>query len=418
MKNLLFVCLSFGLINLNLLAQQEKCGTMENLARLESLNPSLSQQMEDYEHKLQAWTNENQHVKAPTGTIITIPVVVHVVYKTAAQNISDAQILSQIDILNEDFRRLNADAANTPSNFVGVAADCEIEFCLASIDPSGNPTNGIVRKQTTVTSFSTNDDVKRDVDGGDDAWDVTKYFNIWVCNLSGLTLGYAQFPATLNNTYGMVCSYTAFGNMGTAAAPYNKGRTSTHEIGHCFNLRHIWGDANCGNDFVSDTPIHKTANYGANPFTGLGCYTHPKSNTCGTADEMFENYMDYSNDECLNLFTQGQKTRMLAILNNPPMNVLKNSTVCGIATSDRLVSDQKQKLTVYPNPAQSFVSLKTEASIQKAWIEDALGRVVGLFSEDIHGNYTASITSTPSGMYLVKVALSSGKTATQKLIID
>ena len=149
-----------------------------------------------------------------SSTIITIPVVVHVVYYNSNENISDLQIQSQIDILNNDFRRLNSDAVNTPAAFQPVTADTEIEFCLASEDPNGNSTNGITRTQTSQSSFSTNNGVKYSSSGGIDAWNTSDYLNIWVCDLSGGLLGYAQFPGGTASSDGVVCDYIYFGNIG------------------------------------------------------------------------------------------------------------------------------------------------------------------------------------------------------------
>ena len=231
--------------------------------------------------------------------VVTIPVVFHVVYRTSTENISDAQIQSQLDILNEDFRRLNADADNTWPQ----AADTQIEFCLASFDPQGNPSTGILRVPTTVNGFGTNDAVKFSSQGGSDAWPRDEYLNFWVCNIGGGILGYAQFPGGSASTDGVVCGYQYTGNIGTATAPFNLGRTATHEVGHWLNLRHIWGDGACGaSDFVDDTPDSDGPNYGC----AIG------NVACSTVD-MVQNYMDYSDDACMNLFTQGQTDRMLAL---------------------------------------------------------------------------------------------------------
>jgi hypothetical protein len=226
--------------------------------------------------------------------VVTIPVVVHVVYKTAAENISQAQVQSQIDILNADFRKLNADRINVPALFSALAADCEVNFVLSQT----------VRTPTTKKSFSyTNDGVKKSSLGGSDPVSPTTKLNIWACNLGGGLLGYAQFPGGAAATDGVVCLYSAFGN--TSAVPYNKGRTATHEVGHWLNLRHIWGDATCGSDLVSDTPTHNDANYGC-PATGH------KSTCTGTPVEMTMNYMDYTDDACMYMFSTGQKARVQA----------------------------------------------------------------------------------------------------------
>jgi len=216
----------------------------------------------------------------------------------------------------KDFRRMNADANDQWAQ----AADTNIEFCLATVDPNGNPTNGINRVSTTKKSFRTNDDVKKSNKGGVDPWDTGSYLNMWVCNLSNNILGYAQFPGGNPSTDGVVMLYNAFGRVGTLNATYNLGRTATHEVGHWLNLRHIWGDGACSvDDYVSDTPVSDGANY--------GCATGHVS--CGTVD-MVQNYMDYSDDACMNLFTAGQSTRMNAVFSADPLRAsLLNSTACG-----------------------------------------------------------------------------------------
>lgn len=289
-------------------AQVHRCGTMERLQYLLQQDPTLARRMQAVEEQTQAYLHSLSQAPAQrTNNVITIPVVVHIVYRTSSENISDAQVQSQIQVLNEDFRRQNADASNTPPLFAGVAADAEIQFCLATRDPLGNPTTGITRTQTTKTSFSVYaDDVKFSNQGGKDAWPTDQYLNIWVCRLSGGILGYAQFPnGGPASTDGVVIDFRYFGRGGSAQAPYNKGRTATHEVGHWLNLRHIWGDAQCGDDYVNDTPTQEQANY--------GCPTFPKP-SCGNTSDMFMNYMDYTDDACMNLFTQGQKNRMRAVL--------------------------------------------------------------------------------------------------------
>ena len=291
-------------------AQVRNCGAMEYLEQQIQNNPERALRLQSIERHTEHVLQNPQ--RAVTGTIV-IPTVVHIVYRNSSQNITDAQVQSQIAVLNEDFRRLNADAANTPSVFLGVAADAEIQFCLASVDPSGNPTTGITRTASTRTSaFGTNDAVKFASSGGKDAWPAGNYLNLWVCEIGGGILGYAQFPGGSAATDGVVNDYRYFGRGGSALSPFDLGRTATHEVGHWLNLRHIWGDGNCNvDDFVSDTPTAGAANY-----TGSPC-TFPGPNSCnqGTGDlpDMFQNYMDYSDDGCMNLYTQGQKTRMRAL---------------------------------------------------------------------------------------------------------
>jgi hypothetical protein len=291
---------------------QRNCGTMDYLQMQMQKDPSIARNMEKQENQIQAWVRENGDRFRTAGGTITIPVVVHVVYRTAVQNISDAQVMSQIDVLNEDYGATNADITSVPAAWTSLATPSGIQFCLASRDPQGNPTTGIRRVQTTVTSFSQNDAVKFTAQGGDDIWDRNSYLNFWVCNLGGGLLGYSQFPGTgAANTDGIVIGYNFFGRVGTLSAPYNKGRTATHEVGHWFNLRHIWGDdgGSCsGSDQVADTPNQAAENY--------GCPNFPKTDACQPASPgvMFMNYMDYTDDACMYFFTTGQSTRMNAAL--------------------------------------------------------------------------------------------------------
>jgi hypothetical protein len=260
-------------------------------------NPARAQALQDIEQHTRQWIKSGENEKM--AGVVTIPVVFHVIYNTSAENISTAQIQTQLDVLNEDFRRLNSDADGTWSQ----AADTEIEFCLATIDPNGNPTTGITRTSTSVSAFGTNDQMKFNSSGGKDAWPAGDYLNFWVCDISGGILGYAQFPGGSASTDGVVCDYQYVGTIGTATSPFDLGRTATHEVGHWLNLRHIWGDGNCNaDDFVSDTPTSDAANY--------GCATGHVS--CNSTD-MVQNYMDYSDDACMNLYTNGQKTRMQAL---------------------------------------------------------------------------------------------------------
>jgi Pregnancy-associated plasma protein-A len=217
------------------------------------------------------------------------------VYRTTAQNISDAQIASQIAVLNADFAATNADVANVPAIFQSVTAgNTGVTFVLDQVR----------RVATKKTSFTTNDGMKKTSGGGIEPLSPATKLNLWTCNMSGGILGYAQFPGGAAATDGVVILYSAFG-VTTAGAPYNKGRTATHEVGHWLNLRHIWGDATCGNDLVSDTPLHTGANFGC-PAAGV------RSTCSGTPVMMTMNYMDYTDDLCMYMFSAGQKTRMNA----------------------------------------------------------------------------------------------------------
>ncbi len=244
--------------------------------------------------------------------IYTIPVVVHVIHKTAEENISDAQIKSQIAVLNADYSAKNSDKSKVPAVWKGLVGDAGVQFRLATADPKGNATTGITRTQTIVAEFGDNDAMKFRSRGGADAWPSKKYLNIWVCTLGGGLLGYAQFPGMPARTDGVVILNTAFGTSGTAAEPFNLGRTATHEVGHWLNLRHIWGDTNdcTGSDQVEDTPKAQTANTGKPTFPNVTCMNAPNG-------DMFMNYMDYVDDDSMYMFTSGQVARMRATLTGP-----------------------------------------------------------------------------------------------------
>lgn len=245
--------------------------------------------------------------------VIQIPVVVHVVYNTDEQNIPEEQIKSQIDALNKDYRKLNPDISKVPPVWQNLAGDAQIEFFLATKDPKGNPTNGITRDKTSMASFEDDDHVKSKATGGADPWLADHYLNLWVCLLGGGLLGYAQFPGGPPETDGVVITHTAFGTTGTAAPPFNLGRTATHEIGHWLNLFHIWGDdgTGCtGSDFVDDTPNQAGNNFGCPEFPQVTCDNGPNG-------DMFMNYMDYTDDRCMFMFTAGQVARIDACLEGP-----------------------------------------------------------------------------------------------------
>lgn len=315
---------------------QNRCGTMDALEKQRIENPKSYQYYLEAMEMAENWmANPNNQNRLGADTII-IPVVFHVVYKTADQNISNLRITEQIDILNKDYARLNADASNTPARFQPIAGGIKIKFCLANRDPNGNSTTGIERKATTINSFSANDvKMKFTSQGGLDAWNKNKYLNIWTCNLSGGVLGFATFPGGDVGLDGVVLLSTVVG-FGTAA-PYNKGRTATHEVGHWMGLRHIWGDdgvtssqecnnqdSECdGSDFINDTPNQCGATY--------GCLTGVQKDFCNnTADGiMYMNYMDYVNDNCMNMFTIGQITKIQGTLNTTRASLLTSDGCSG-----------------------------------------------------------------------------------------
>ncbi|MEN8192862.1 MAG: zinc metalloprotease [Bacteroidota bacterium] len=300
---------------------QFECGTMDEYEERLKSDVQFAQNEANLEKSIAEYIKNMQvgeQIEFRSGKVV-IPVVIHVVYQNTTENISDAQIQSQINVLNEDFRKLNSDVSSVPTEFQSIVTDARIEFKLAQRDPDCNPTNGITRTSTTVTGFTKNmsastpttrNPVKFTSSGGRDGWPSDEYLNIWVCNLAGTLLGYGSFPADFASRPtedGVVMDFEAFGTTGTSITPFNLGRVLVHEIGHWLNLRHIWGDdgsACTGSDEVGDTP-----NQGGN---NSGCPTHPSS-SCGSND-MFMNYMDYVDNNCMFMFTNGQSDRMDAVL--------------------------------------------------------------------------------------------------------
>ncbi len=297
--------------------RRRQCAAMQEFERLLEEQPSFrtnQRKAEEFTARAVASGEANRVAKK----LVTIPTVVHVVYKNDDHNISRSQIKSQIDALNQDFRATNPDASAVPDAWKGLLADSKITFRLANKDPEGKKTDGVVRVKTDRLYFGTGDDVKRSGKGGSAAWPTDSYLNIWVCKLGGGLLGYAQFPGGPKATDGVVVLHSAFGTEGTATAPFNKGRTLTHEIGHWLNLRHIWGDTlDCsGGDRVPDTPNCEGPNYGTPTFPVVTCGNGPNG-------DMFMNYMDYVDDAAMYMFTAGQVSRMSACLAGPRKSLME-----------------------------------------------------------------------------------------------
>lgn len=410
-KKIIFNTLLLVFLPIIGIAQSRKCATMERMHKEHEQNPAIKAQRMQIEEYIQQ--HQHLHAASKTSVVHTIPVVVHIVLSNPTL-VTDAQVASQIAVLNQDFRKLNADTNLVPTAFKGLAADSEIEFCLATTDPNGNPTTGITRTVTTVPAFTADyDSVKYTSMGGIDAWNTSNYLNLWVCNLAGGTLGYAQFPGGSAATDGVVILYTAFGTMGTATAPYNLGRTATHEVGHYLSLYHIWGDepACDQDDLVADTPLQAADNG--------GCPSYPLLDACQTLlpGVMFMNYMDYVNDACMQMFTTGQKARMKTALTGSRSSLL-TSPVClptSVKTEVIVLSD----IQIYPNPVKNTLNIQSADMLKNLTVNifDYTGKL------HISQNYTnttqiqLSLSDWAKGVYLVQL-VSDNKYYTQKIVLE
>ncbi len=280
-------------------AQRAHCPSDEIRKQTLSANPELMQRYLENEKKSVQFENDVQLGKVLADGTVQIPVVVNVLYRTSAENLSASRIAEQIAVLNADFAGTNSDVNKIPTEFQGVkAGNTKVSFRL----------HNVVRKSTTKTSWSTNDAMKKTATGGIAATSPSNYLNIWVVGSMGGVLGYATFPesAGLWND-GIVLAAPYVGKTG-ASAPFNLGRTATHEVGHYLNLRHIWGDGNCATDYVADTPTQTGANSGKPAY--------PRYNTCGGVRRsiQFMNYMDYVDDAAMFMFSAGQRNRMQAVV--------------------------------------------------------------------------------------------------------
>ena len=279
------------------------CKTMELHIQHLKDDPAYERRLKDLELLSKKYIANR---KPYDTSIVKVPVVVHIIYNTPIHNISNARVQSQIDALNRDFRRLNWDTSNTPVPYKYLGADTRIEFVLAKRDPWGNPSIGITRTQTSVSMFTFDDAIKYTAQGGHDIWDRDKYLNFWVGNIPYYR-AYTQLPGYYPETDGVVMHYILFGSVGYTLSDNSKGRVAVHEVGHWFNLQHLWGLTNCGTDYVDDTPTQFSANFNCPGFPVITCNNGPYG-------DMFMNYMDGTSDDCRNLFTIGQCDRMNAAL--------------------------------------------------------------------------------------------------------
>ena len=369
--------------NVSSAQQKKRCGTAEYLEKMKAEDPTLAERIRQDESTIRQMAQQQSNLRTNgVNTVIMIPVVFHVLYKTTGENISDARIIDQVATLNKDYARMNSDSIhNVPAPWRTLCANTNIQFGLARRDPNGNATNGIVRVPVTASGFDllSNQNAKYTSMGGDDAWPRGSYLNVWVVNFNGSSsslLGISQFPNQTAATDGCCVLYTTVGgntNHGTEPG-YNLGRTLTHEVGHWLGLYHTWGDddnqdgscsspSECsGSDNVTDTPNQGEENYGTPSFPQIDCCSS-STTVNNTGDPingvMFMNYMDYVNDNWMNMFTQGQSTSMHNIISQfrstiPTSNGL--DSIIGIEKINQLVLD----VSIFPNPAANSVTVSCQ----------------------------------------------------------
>lgn len=408
MKSFLFICIlccsSFWV------AAQRNCVTTEYWQSQLNNDAALRMryiQLESSAKTRSSISKKEQGSDVADVPLITIPVVIHVLYNNEEQNISNAQIQSQLNILNKDFRKLNDDTAQIPAFFAPLAADCRVQFELAKSDPEGRATTGITRKKTDRLYWQQDDKMKFSVSGGNDAWDSRYYLNIWVCNLTKSLLGYSTFPGASPEKDGVVIRTDVFGTTGNSSSAYNKGRTTTHEVGHWLNLKHLWGDTDCGSDDVEDTPPQKTYSSGCSSFPKTspnGCNQQP-------GGDMFMNFMDFSDDACLHMFTIGQRQRIHDLFaTSAPRETLLYSTALhepwnsSASPEPQINTGAESHLTVFPNPASTFLTLRfnneNPLTPKTYSIYDITGRLV-LAGKNTGG--TVSINALSEGVYFIKL---------------
>ena len=414
----IFIFFISGLIiisDISIAQQKGICGTMylDSLRRINNHELETPRDFELWLHSKLA-LKDNERINE---IVYTIPVVVHVIHNGAAfgtgSNISDAQVLSQIRILNEDFRRKNPDTINTPNDFLYVAADCRIEFALANTDPWGNATNGIVRVRGSfpyydILNYPSEDKILK----SESYWPSDDYLNIWVANLGEAPyyklLGYAQFPQSnlaglgiqLQDalTDGVVIDYRVFGDVGSLIPPYDLGRTTTHEVGHYLGLRHTWGDGDCfDDDYCKDTPDCDGPYFSVKPL----CYAWYE---CSGKRRMIENYMDYSDDACMNLFTFDQKMRMKTVLENSPRRPHTPETEN--YTLENLIY-------IYPNPVNEFLII----DVMLKNYEDVILSLFDQLGKSVYNNHYTDVFNIKNieldlgtynnGIYFLKINSSS-----------
>lgn len=412
-----FILIGILISSVGRLSAQRACSSADYLQNELRNDPSLAGQVNRIEAFIQQQISKAQTTNTASrvyGVTIKIPVVVHILYHLPGENISDEKVFNQIDILNKCFRRSNADTINTPAVFKSRAADCEIEFQLAVSDPKRRSTNGIIHKYTPIVYWQADDQMKFSSQMGDDAWDAQNYLNIWVCNVRKVA-GYSSVPGAAAEKDGVVIDYTVFGT--NSSSGYEMGKTAVHEVGHWLGLKHIWGDANCGDDLVDDTPRQGSYNIGCPSGSRITCGNGPTG-------DMYTNYMDYTNDACINLFTDGQKERIRTLFAPEGFrhSILSSYGLSAPLIHESPLPDESPKWLhpqLYPNPATNELML--DVTYDSRWI----GKIISVLN--VYGQQAMQVPITSvlqkidvskltPGLYFISVKKDDGSYIKQKFI--
>jgi hypothetical protein len=419
-KLLITIIILTGIIQAH--AQVIRCGTTEYQAAMEAADPSIAAERLIKEETLRQIIENNPQNR--TSAVVTIPVVFHILYNTTAQNISTNRIVDQVLALNQDYSRMNANAVNTRSMFLPVAANTQIQFCLAQQTPTGASTDGILRVATTTSTIPNNpNSVSAE-------WNHLKYLNIYVGNLGGGLLGYANLPPGSTGNDHVVILFSSVGgpNFPGTFVPYHLGRTLTHEVGHWLNLEHIFsgcgGSTNTtcatGGDKVCDTPPSNVSSFGCPTNTPNTCTETTPFPAPYTSDmvDMYENYMDYTDDACMNIFTSGQGTRM-----NSAITVYRSGLLSSLGCIPVGLNEISGKnLTIVPNPSNGIFELQF-SSIPDGNISLSVTDVAG--KQIMNKNYESTGLSTLSidlsgyadGLYILRADTPAGYML-KKLVIS
>jgi len=434
MKKIITICGVFA--SLTSISQQiHRCGTHEAVQYQEILTPGYLQNVNEVFNRAKDNHSQNRE------TVYTIPVVFHVVYNNADENLPDNVLIDQINVLNDAYGYTNADQINLRDTFNTIVGSTDIQFELATVDPDGNPTNGITRTSTSITEFgglgmltgdmSDLERIKSTVDGGEDAWDQTRYLNIWVADMSvsfggqSITalMGYATPPDNLTNwpagstggmSDGVVLQYQAVGSnnpipLDAGTGPMNfEGKTCVHEVGHYLGLRHIWGDGDCtAEDGIDDTP-----NATENSQNITNCDT--LNNTCtdnigvlGDLPNMQENYMDYSPESCQVAFTVGQSDLMRGVIETHRWDLIDNYPVLSTLNNGDL------NVSIFPNPSTGNLAINGTVANGVVEIYANNGQIVSTINTT--GQETM-VTNLSNGFYFVRIS-GDNQTTTRKISV-